>query len=237
MRSRLMPCWCVSRWRWTSATRSCTRTFTMTSPRNGRASGSFSTCWRRRPRPGSMPDGTSAPTASLFRNHLLILFDDPTQPHPPLLARSLGVDPRIVRYLLNSDLLDERILPFSTLIDLGEESKGPCVDEAVRRRLVRLVQSTAGIRPVIVHLRGPYGVGRHRMAAAVSRAVGMHLLVADAPSRSMTGRAGRRSSTSSSGKRGCRERRCCGRTSTCCLPKKESRDSRRSWTPWGHDQR
>lgn len=118
--------------------------------------------------------------ASLFRNHLLILFDDPTQPHPPLLARSLGVDPRIVRYLLNSDLLDERILPFSTLIDLGGESKGPCVDEAVRRRLVRLVQSTAGIRPVIVHLRGPYGVGRHRMAAAVCRDVGMHLLVADA---------------------------------------------------------
>src|SRR6185436_13546381 len=60
------------------------------------------------------------------------------------------------------------------------ESKGPYVDEVVRRRLVRLVQSTAGIRPVIVHLRGPYGVGRHRMAAAVCRDVGMHLLVADA---------------------------------------------------------
>jgi ATPase family associated with various cellular activities (AAA) len=117
--------------------------------------------------------------AALFRHHLLTLFDDPAQPHPPLLARSLGVDPRIVRYLLNSDALDERIRSLSTLIDPDEASTGPCVDEATRRRLVRLVQSTAA-RPVIVHLRGPYGVGRHRMAAAVCHDVGLRLLSADA---------------------------------------------------------
>jgi len=117
--------------------------------------------------------------AALFRHHLLTLFDDPAQPHPPLLARSLGVDPRIVRYLLNSDALDERIRSLSTLIDPDEASTGPCVDEATRRRLVRLVQSTAA-RPVIVHLRGPYGVGRHRVAAAVCHDVGLRLLSADA---------------------------------------------------------
>jgi ATPase family associated with various cellular activities (AAA) len=117
--------------------------------------------------------------AALFRHHLLTLFDDPAQPHPPLLARSLGVDPRIVRYLLNSGALDERIRSLSTLIDPDEASTGPCVDEATRRRLVRLVQSTAA-RPVIVHLRGPYGVGRHRMAAAVCHDVGLRLLSADA---------------------------------------------------------
>jgi hypothetical protein len=117
--------------------------------------------------------------AALFRHHLLTLFDDPAQPHPPLLARSLGVDPRIVQYLLNSDALDERIRSLSTLIDPDEASTGPCVDEATRRRLVRLIQSTAAVRPVIVHLRGPYGVGRHRMAAAVCHDVGLRLLSAD----------------------------------------------------------
>ncbi len=117
--------------------------------------------------------------AALYRHHLLTLFDDPAQPHPPLLARSLGVDPRIVQYLLNSDALDERIRSLSTLIDPDEASTGPCVDEATRRRLVRLIQSTAAVRRVIVHLRGPYGVGRHRMAAAVCHDVGLRLLSAD----------------------------------------------------------
>ena len=117
---------------------------------------------------------------SLFGNHLLTLFDDPAQPHPPLLARSLGVDPRIVRYLLNSDVLDERIRPFATLIDPGEAPTGSGIDETTRRRLVTLVRSTAPVRPVIVHLRGPYGVGRHRMATAVCRDVGLRVLSADA---------------------------------------------------------
>ncbi|HMH53511.1 MAG TPA: ATP-binding protein [Candidatus Acidoferrum sp.] len=117
---------------------------------------------------------------SLFRNHVLTLLDDPAQPHPPLLARSLAVDPRIVRYLLDSDTIDERIRPFSTLLALDGDSKGPDVDEAARRRLVRLVLSGVTAGPVIVHLRGPYGVGKHGMAAAVCREVGMRLLVADA---------------------------------------------------------
>jgi SpoVK/Ycf46/Vps4 family AAA+-type ATPase len=115
--------------------------------------------------------------ASLFRNYLLTLFDDPTQPHPPLLAKYVSVDARIVRYLLNSDVLDERIRSFSYLTDFDQESTGQLVDEAARRQLVRLLQS--GGTPVIVHLRGPYGVGKHSVAVAVCRDLGMRLLIAD----------------------------------------------------------
>ena len=41
------------------------------------------------------------------------------EPHPPLLAKSIGVDARIVRYLLDSDVVDDRLRPCVTLFEPG----------------------------------------------------------------------------------------------------------------------
>jgi SpoVK/Ycf46/Vps4 family AAA+-type ATPase len=115
----------------------------------------------------------------LFRNHLLELFEDPSQPHPPLLAKYINVDARIVRYLLNSDVLDERIRPFSILSDPDTQFNPLLVDEAARRHLVGFLKSDAMARPVIAHMRGPYGVGKQSTAQAVCKDVGMGLLIVD----------------------------------------------------------
>jgi SpoVK/Ycf46/Vps4 family AAA+-type ATPase len=117
--------------------------------------------------------------APLFRSHLLALFEDPSQPHPPLLAKYINVDPRIARYLLNSDVLDERIWPFSYLSDSSKQSNGLLIDQAARRRLGGFLRSGAAARPVIVHLRGPYGVGKQNTAEAVCEDAGMRMLIAD----------------------------------------------------------
>jgi SpoVK/Ycf46/Vps4 family AAA+-type ATPase len=118
--------------------------------------------------------------APLLRNSLLTLFDDPTQPHPPLLAKSVGVDARIVRYLLDCDALDERIRPFCALADLDQGAPRRRVDEAARDQLLRLLRTGRVGPPVIVHLRGPYGAGRQTLAETVCRELGLRLLVADA---------------------------------------------------------
>jgi SpoVK/Ycf46/Vps4 family AAA+-type ATPase len=117
--------------------------------------------------------------APLFRNYLLSLSEEPSQPQSPLLGKYLNVDPRIVRYLLDSDVPDERIRPFSCLSDPGEPSSAVLVDEAGRRRLAHFVRDGAMGRPVIVHLRGPYGVGKRETAKAVCNDVGLRLLVVD----------------------------------------------------------
>ena len=117
--------------------------------------------------------------APLFRNYVLNLFEEPSQPQPPLLGKYLSVDARIVRYLLGSDVLDERIRPFSCLSDPGEPSNAVLVDEADRRRLAHFVRDGAMGRPVIVHLRGPYGVGKQDTARAVCKDLSLCLLVVD----------------------------------------------------------
>jgi SpoVK/Ycf46/Vps4 family AAA+-type ATPase len=117
--------------------------------------------------------------APLFRNHLLALFEDPSQPHPPLLAKYINVDARIVRYLLNSDVLDERIRPFSFLCDPDKPFNALLVDEAARRHLARFLRNGAAPTPVIVHLRGPYGVGKQSTAQALCKDLRMRALIVD----------------------------------------------------------
>jgi ATP-dependent 26S proteasome regulatory subunit len=117
--------------------------------------------------------------ASLFRHHLLTLFEDPSQPHAPLLARYIAVDPRIVRYLLDADAVDERLRACVSLLDPSAGAERWPADDATRRQLVRFVQEDATDRPAIIHLRGPYGAGKQGMAEAVCRDLGRPLLVVD----------------------------------------------------------
>ena len=53
------------------------------------------------------------PESPLLKHHLLYLFDDPSHHQPPLLSKYLKVDERVVNYLLGSDELDARLLPYA----------------------------------------------------------------------------------------------------------------------------
>ncbi|MCB0061850.1 MAG: ATP-binding protein [Caldilineaceae bacterium] len=121
-----------------------------------------------------------APQAPLRKHHLIMLFEDPSHVHPPLLSRYLKVADRIVAYLFDDDDIDlplvpyvQRVIPQSAMADLllPGEMKGRL------RKLVRA--SHASEQPVLFYFQGPYGVGKATVAAAVSNEIGMNLLIVD----------------------------------------------------------
>ena len=120
-----------------------------------------------------------AADAPLLSGPLLELVADPSQAHPPLLAKYLKVDSRIARYLLGSDEQDERIQSFAIMHGPQDHLSALQVDDNVKRRLGHFIGSGTTTNGAIVYLRGPYGVGRQSTAAAVCRDLGIRLLIAD----------------------------------------------------------
>src|SRR5215510_8003840 len=120
-----------------------------------------------------------AANAPLLRHQLLELVEDPSQPHPPLLAKYLKVDGRIVRYLLGSDELDDRIQPYVTLRDPQAHRNTLLVDNDAKLNIKRFIQKGANVGEAIIYLRGHYGAGRRSTAEAVCEEQGMRLLIVD----------------------------------------------------------
>ena len=119
-----------------------------------------------------------AAPAPLLQYRLLELVEEPSQPHPPLLAKYLKVDERIAHYVLGSDALDERIQPYTVLRDPPAHLDALLVDD-VTHRLGQFVRNSPTTGRVVVYLHGPYGVGRQSTAEAVCEAQGLRLLVVD----------------------------------------------------------
>jgi len=117
--------------------------------------------------------------APLLQYRLLELVEEPSQPHPPLLAKYLKVDERIAQYVLGSDALDSRIQPYTVLRALPAQLDTLLVDNDITHRLGRFVWNSTTTGRVIVYLRGPYGVGKQGTAEAVCEEQGLRLLVAD----------------------------------------------------------
>ena len=119
-------------------------------------------------------------TAPLLKHHLLHLFDDPSHQQPPLLNKYLKVDERIVNYLFASDELDARLLPYAQLIVPQIGVDGLLLPADLKRRLVLLTREKVHKdEPLIFYFQGPYGVGKQSVAEALSREVGLRLLVID----------------------------------------------------------
>ena len=116
--------------------------------------------------------------APLLRHNLVEALEDPAQPHPPLLARYLKVDGRIVRYLLGSDEPDDRIRSIAEMLNPLEESRMTTAFDEVTHRLGRFIENRDTSGAPIIYLHGPYGVGKQSMAEAVCREQNIRLLVA-----------------------------------------------------------
>lgn len=117
--------------------------------------------------------------APLLDNDLLELIEDSNQSHPPLLAKYLKVNNRIVAYLLGSAELDEKIQPIALLRDPEQSVDDILANNAVKSRLDRFLDNTPAMGANVVHLRGPYGVGRRSTAETLCRERGLRLLVVD----------------------------------------------------------
>jgi len=118
--------------------------------------------------------------APLLGHRLVELFDDPSRPHPPLLARYLRADARVVSYLFGGDDIDVRLIPFARRIepaarldDLVQEPEW----KARLRALAALPEAEGG--GAVLYLQGPYGVGKETTAEALCRELGLRLLSVD----------------------------------------------------------
>ncbi|HDD24021.1 MAG TPA: ATP-binding protein [Chloroflexi bacterium] len=118
--------------------------------------------------------------ASLLRHHLLHLFDDPSYQNPPLLGRYLKVDERVVSYLLDSDEIDTRLLPYARHIMPQARFEDILLPSDVKRRLMSLTLARQSVDDgLIFYFQGSYGVGKQVTAEAICRDLGMRLLAVD----------------------------------------------------------
>lgn len=136
------------------------------------------------------------PETPLLKHHLLHIFDDPSHHQPPLLSKYLKVDERVVNYLLGSDELDARLLPYTRHTVPRTRLGDLLLPADVKRRLVLLARekgtndpsagsgdvlssSTEHREGLIFYFQGPYGVGKQTTAEALCREVGIGLLTID----------------------------------------------------------
>jgi len=117
-----------------------------------------------------------APQAPLIKYHLLRCYDN--QRPTPLLAKSLQVDERITSYLLGTDQVDSRLLPFANLVHPKVKLQDIILPEDTKHRLTQLIRRFKE-GSLICCLQGSYGVGKRTTAEAICCHLGVPLLSVD----------------------------------------------------------
>ena len=120
-----------------------------------------------------------AASAPLLRHRLLRLAADPAHPDPPLLSRWLRPEPRVVDFLLGGDELDEVLLGICAAVEPAARLGDLHLPEPLREALAAIVRGAGERGSVLLHLRGPYGVGKRTTAEALCRERGIPLLTVD----------------------------------------------------------
>ena len=116
------------------------------------------------------------PDSGLMRRRLVEIIDDAAQPQPTLLSRGLKPDDRVVQYLLGSDSIDARLKESVALVDASEGLGALLLDDDWRCGLATLRMEEFGTAAPVVHLSGPSGVGKQRVAAALCADRGLKML-------------------------------------------------------------
>jgi hypothetical protein len=119
-----------------------------------------------------------SPEAVLFKHQLLAFAHDPSTPDPPLPAQPLKLDGRITRFLLGSDEIDPHIRPFAARFE-PRPATHVLMDAELQQRLAGLAHSAWAAHGAVVHLSGPYGVGKQQAAEAICRDRAQRLLTVD----------------------------------------------------------
>jgi SpoVK/Ycf46/Vps4 family AAA+-type ATPase len=118
--------------------------------------------------------------APLLGHHLVQLADEPDRRSPSLLARTLRLDPRVARFLLGDDAVDDRLQPYARVVTDPVSLDELVFPEAFRRQLSQLVEHAGRDgADLVLYCQGPYGVGKRTAAAACCHALGAALLVVD----------------------------------------------------------
>jgi SpoVK/Ycf46/Vps4 family AAA+-type ATPase len=132
--------------------------------------------WQRR--------GALARSARLLRSNLLEEVEDPQSPSGSSgLSRFLNLDPRILDFILGNHRIDARLQDFAHLLDANQTLDSLAVDPASKTRLTELfdrrLSSGAAASKLLIHLKGPHGVGKKASALSICARLGCPLLVVD----------------------------------------------------------
>jgi ATP-dependent 26S proteasome regulatory subunit len=115
-------------------------------------------------------------SAPAFRHQLLRLVDDPHTAEPPLPARFLKVDRRIVDFALDADRVDGRIADAVRSVFPRAGLPAAAAGDDTYARIEELVRGT-GSRPGLIKLVGPEQVGKSHVAESLCRSTGRALVV------------------------------------------------------------
>jgi SpoVK/Ycf46/Vps4 family AAA+-type ATPase len=126
-----------------------------------------------------------SPASILIKHRLIYLFNQDGAGPAPLPDMCIKVDERIVRYLLGSDVVDERLQNYTRLVPPRAGLNEVVQLEDVRERLVRLAAEYKE-RSLVCGLHGPDGAGKQTAAAAICRELGKPLLSVDAAAMSVS---------------------------------------------------
>jgi SpoVK/Ycf46/Vps4 family AAA+-type ATPase len=98
----------------------------------------------------------------------------------PLLGRSLRLDDQVIRLLLGSAELDDRLASFCEVVAGAPDPTFVPMRPDTRNALASVMRSAleSGL-PARLYFRGPRGSGKRRAASALAAALGLPLLVAD----------------------------------------------------------
>jgi SpoVK/Ycf46/Vps4 family AAA+-type ATPase len=118
-----------------------------------------------------------SPQSALIINYLLRFDEDPSAKAMSLAAKALKIDERILNYLLESDQIDYRLLPFTSLSKSQLRLADVIQPDAIKNRLVQLIQSRNG--GLVFYFQGSHGVGKQTTAEALCQDFGCPLLVID----------------------------------------------------------
>ena len=102
--------------------------------------------------------------ARLRALHLVRLHDEAGQAATPLLARPMTLDPRIARFALGGDAIDEVIGPFATLSPANPGNEAAPIDPG-------------HLSPRVLGLRGTDLAKTRRIAGALARSLGLDAIV------------------------------------------------------------
>jgi hypothetical protein len=123
-----------------------------------------------------------SPHGPLIKYHLLEYVNGLESSKPPLLARPLNLDDRIAGFLLESRVMDSRLIPFVHMTAPAEEAGDLLISGDTREKINRLNRVLAAQKKgegFVFCLKGPPGNGQKQVAEFICKKTRLYLLVVD----------------------------------------------------------
>jgi SpoVK/Ycf46/Vps4 family AAA+-type ATPase len=119
--------------------------------------------------------------APLLRHHLVQLHEEPGERTG--LSQTVRLDPRVTRFLLDDDAMEDRLRPYLREPDPAGRLDELLLPESSGQQLAWLARHARGAGEsqdsarLVLYFQGPYGTGKRTAAAACGQAMGAAVLI------------------------------------------------------------